>query len=286
MVVLQNRSKMLAGLEKRLITALVLGLIVIGITLSGSVLLFSLLLALFISLGAWEWLGLSRVSSRTGKTVFPAAVLLSMLFFYLFHAPVWDNYLTLGGVLVWCLGFVMVITYQLGRPLIPDLPFMRLVIGVIILLPAWINLFVLYNGENGIERVLLFFILIWLVDSSAYFVGSSIGRHQLASKVSPGKSWEGFWGAMVAAILLAFAYSSYAGIYDSDTRIWLVILFMITMVFSVIGDLFISMFKRSVHLKDTSSLLPGHGGVLDRVDSLLAAAPVYVFGFNLLGDRL
>jgi phosphatidate cytidylyltransferase len=269
-------------LKQRLLTALVLGSIFIAIIITGSQLLFAILLVLFVMLAAWEWAGLSGVVTQSHRVVYAilTAVITGLIFF------VTDNSLivNISGTLWWCLASVMVILYQYGRPAIPRNNYLKYLIGFFVLIPPSLGLIFLYGSTNGPQLVLLLFVLIWTVDSTAYFCGRKWGKRKLANRVSPGKSQEGFFASLVAAGILALIYAEFALISVMNTT-GLVILFIITAGFSAIGDLFESMYKRNANLKDSSRLLPGHGGVLDRIDSLTAAAPVYALGLWLLEAR-
>jgi len=124
--------------------------------------------------------------------------------------------------------------------------------------------------------------LVWCADIGAYFAGRRFGKAKLAPKVSPGKSWAGVYGGLVATTVLAIACSFYWGLNNSDRITLLLITLMVTAI-SVLGDLFESMVKRHRGIKDSSQLLPGHGGVMDRIDSLTAAVPLFVLSLKLTG---
>ncbi len=133
-----------------------------------------------------------------------------------------------------------------------------------------LNIFTWTN--SGMEYVLMMFIMIWLNDTGAYCVGSQFGRRRLCERLSPKKSWEGFWGGMIFCILSGLIY---ALVFSNGSNIFAWCLFgVLTCVMSTIGDLFESMLKRLAGVKDSGNLIPGHGGILDRIDSLLFVAPV------------
>jgi phosphatidate cytidylyltransferase len=132
---------------------------------------------------------------------------------------------------------------------------------------------------DGRTLLLYLLVLIAAADVGAYFGGRSLGRHKLAPRVSPGKTWEGFIAGMLAA---AAAAAAGAALFGAPIGPWIAVC-VVTALVSVVGDLAESMFKRRVGLKDSSNLLPGHGGVLDRVDSLTAAGPMFLLGLHLLG---
>ena len=275
---------MLVGIEKRIITSLLLGLIVVGTIITGSSQLFTLLMLTFVAIAAWEWLGLSQLHPKNPVITYLACLSALICVYYILDALKQPLLIAIAAVLIWSLAFAVILAYQHGKAFSITKTF-KLVIGLVMLAIAWNSLTMLYKANNGSELVLLLFILIWTVDSSAYFIGTYFGKHRLASRVSPAKSWEGFLGSMLVSVLLAGTYSVYASIDKISYQITLIVIFLVTAAFSVIGDLFISVMKRDAHMKDTGSILPGHGGILDRLDSLIAAAPVYAGSFFLIGDR-
>lgn len=159
---------------------------------------------------------------------------------------------------------------------------MAFITGLLVLIPAWTGLVWIHQLDRGPYLVLSLLILIWIADSSAYFAGRRWGRHKLAPAVSPGKTREGAYGALAGGlcwgVTLAFWYAPTGGL-----GIGLVLLCLVTVLASIIGDLYESLIKRERGLKDSGALLPGHGGILDRIDSLTAAAPVFALGLYVLG---
>jgi phosphatidate cytidylyltransferase len=149
----------------------------------------------------------------------------------------------------------------------------------LILVPAWLAVASLHgSGPDGPFYALYLFMMIWLADTAAYFSGRYWGKNKLAPRVSPGKSWEGVLGALAAVVIYAAIAGYFMGIFKlgvNKALIFLAISFFAVLV-SVLGDLAESMFKRQAHLKDSGTLFPGHGGVLDRFDSLTAAAPWFL----------
>jgi phosphatidate cytidylyltransferase len=140
------------------------------------------------------------------------------------------------------------------------------------LLPAWVALLALLRAtDRGIEYLLFVLVIIWAADIGAYFTGRRFGRTKLAVEVSPGKTWEGFAGGLAAAGLVAAIGARWLDL----PELILVPVGLSVAAISVVGDLTVSMFKRHAHLKDSGSLFPGHGGVLDRVDSITAGVPLF-----------
>jgi phosphatidate cytidylyltransferase len=184
------------------------------------------------------------------------------------------------GVVFWCLAAWLVMSFPVTQTLWGTRPRTALM-GLFTLLPVWCALIQLKYLNNAGYLVLAVIALVSIADIGAYFVGRAWGSSKLAPRVSPGKSWAGFWGGMCASALLTCLLLLPVNALVEPLNPLAVVLLLLTgvvvAVFSVFGDLFESMLKRSQGMKDSGSLLPGHGGVLDRIDSLTAAAPVFVF---------
>jgi phosphatidate cytidylyltransferase len=166
---------------------------------------------------------------------------------------------------------------------------LRALMGLFVLIPAWVGLNHLRTGSfqfgelnNSLLAILYVFFVVWVADIGAYFAGRAFGKAKLAPKVSPGKSWAGVWGGLVAVAVLAVAASLIADAGVVQT-VLLVLASLVTGLVSVLGDLLESMLKRFRGIKDSSQLLPGHGGIMDRIDSLTAAIPVFALMITLLG---
>ena len=161
---------------------------------------------------------------------------------------------------------------------------MRNLMGLLVLAPAWMAAVYLVSLPRGGGLIVVMVLVVAAADIGAYFSGRAWGKHKLAEVVSPKKTWEGFWGGMVASSLLALLLWSQLPkqqAHISLTEVLVVVL--VTALVSVVGDLTVSMVKREAGVKDSGSLLPGHGGVLDRLDSLCGAAPVFALGLLLVG---
>jgi len=271
--------------QKRLMTAGVLIVIFISVLYSGSPVLFKILIAAFLIVAAWEWSALAAVENTRYRAGFLTLVILMAAYVYHAVTPDWRLFLIIISLVTWLTALCLVIGFQSGKMIMPEQTPIRLAAGLVVILLAWGTFLLLYQGKDGLERILVLFILIWLVDSSAYFVGRSIGKHKLASHVSPAKTWEGFAGSLGVAVLVGLTYGLLMDTRPVEMALLLMVI-LVTTFFSLIGDLFISMLKRRVHIKDTGHLLPGHGGVLDRIDSLLAALPIFAAGIWLVGERL
>ena len=193
----------------------------------------------------------------------------------------WPAPMVLLALACWLVAAVWVWRYE-RRGVSPRLgTIAHMVFGMVIIIVAWWAISVLHHHAGG-SGVLALFVLIWTADTAAYFAGRRFGRRKLAPRVSAGKTWEGVWGALIAVAAMALVVSAWipgAG----QGRFQYVLLALLTVSISILGDLTESLFKRLSGKKDSGTWLPGHGGVLDRIDSLTAAAPVYVTGLAWLG---
>jgi len=269
-------------LLQRVITALVLiPLVIIGV-LQLSTLTLALILSLLVLLGGLEWIQLATLESLLQKLLFLLALAASMAgYAAIFHTfPLWILPGTLLFAMFWVLVALKLFRYRSSATVIPG-RLVKSLLGLLVLVPAWGALWVVHGlYADGPYLVLFLMVLIWVADSGAYFAGRRWGRVKLAPDISPGKTREGVYGALAGAVLCgALLY----GVRPETGSLPLLLLFAVVIaLFSVVGDLFESLLKRQAGLKDSGTLLPGHGGVLDRIDSLTAAAPVFLFGLLLL----
>jgi phosphatidate cytidylyltransferase len=248
--------------------------VVFGVAITAALLLFSppvtaAVLAVLWLAGVWEWAGFAKleVAGRVGYTVV-FAVAMALGWWVLGEQGL--SLLLLAAMAWWVLALVLVVRY----PRSFSSMFVALA-GIVVLLPSW-ALLVRLHGEGALGAQLAFTLLmiVWAADVGAYAFGRWLGRTKLAPAVSPGKTWEGVTGGLLAAGLAAGLAAQWLALPASR----LVVLGIATALISVLGDLTQSMFKRNVGLKDSGKLLPGHGGVLDRIDSLTAAVPAFIVG--------
>jgi phosphatidate cytidylyltransferase len=264
-------------LRQRVITACVLALIALWVVLKLPAAGFGAVLLAVLLLCAWEWAGLAGLAQPRGRLLYGGLVLAPILAVW----PLTGRAAFMAGLMVpvfaaWC-GVLVWLWRYAEWPEHPDRPFAVGAAGVAALAAAWAALMGLRH-EFGPGHVLFLLMLIWVADIGAYFAGRRWGRRKLAPTISPGKTWEGVWGA--AAATLAFALIGAAALGVGARWPGFVVICIITVGFSIVGDLFESMLKRRRGVKDSGSLLPGHGGVLDRLDSLIAAAPVFLLGWH------
>ncbi|WP_277587968.1 phosphatidate cytidylyltransferase [Pseudomonas chlororaphis] len=258
-------------LKQRIITALIL----LPIALCGFFLLegsaFALFIGLVVTLGAWEWARLAGFEAQSTRIAY--AVVVAALLFLMQLLPGIAPWVLGAAVLWWGLATFLVLTYPRTREHWAGAA-AKLVIGLLILLPAWQGLVFIKQQPLGNWLIMAVMVLVWGADIGAYFSGKAFGKRKLAPQVSPGKSWEGVYGGL----LLSLVITAVVGLVV-DWSVGQIILGLlgaaIVVFISVIGDLTESMFKRQAGIKDSSNLLPGHGGVLDRIDSLTAAIPVF-----------
>ena len=239
---------------------------------------FTAFVALVMLLGGWEWARLVGLVNQHERVAYGLALVVG---FWLLQAiiPVW---LVLFVALAWWLqAGRMVLNYPVC---VVDWGGIRrqLLMGALILLPAGVALIWLKDQERANLLILTVMLMVWAADIGAYFAGRALGKRKLAPAVSPGKSREGVYGGLVASGLLALCCGLVLGLSGGKLLVFLVAA-QVIVVFSVLGDLTESMFKRNAGIKDSSNLLPGHGGVLDRIDSLTAALPLFALFFYLTG---
>lgn len=271
-------------LSTRIATAaVVVPLVVLGI-LYLPTLAIALVFAAFMLVGAWEWAGLLRLTS-TARIVFVAVVALTLMLVAGLRSHTWmlgiEN-LFIGLACIWWLFAIYWISrFPDGWATIIGRLDAGVVIGVITLVAPAAAVTYLHQSDDGALLLLTFFVLVWAADTGAYFAGRALGRHKLAAQVSPGKTWEGAIGGLFTSIIIAGLGAWLLGYMPQQALAFICLGAWIAAI-SVVGDLTISMFKRQANLKDSGTLFPGHGGVLDRLDSVLAAAPWFVAGLHWL----
>jgi phosphatidate cytidylyltransferase len=267
-------------LKQRMITGLLLIGFFIWDILTFTSFWVGLLFAFVTMIAAWEWAKLCGWREQWQRWSYAAAILLGLLCLFLLYqqARLMTVSVSLGIALIfWLYALYWVVQYQQGRDLLPNSVWVRSALGGVLFLPTWLSLYQLHLIYSG-GWLLLFLGLIWSGDTGAYAAGRLWGRHKLAYRVSPGKTWEGIGGAVVTAVLIGSIF----GWFWFNQTILATLLFMLlcvlTVLISVLGDLLESLFKRKMNVKDSSRILPGHGGVLDRVDSLTSATPFFLAG--------
>jgi phosphatidate cytidylyltransferase len=293
-------------LLQRILTALVLApLIVVAIfykpdphlVLFSFVSPFSIVMAMIVLIGAWEWTNLISMDKLWAKLLFLVMMIVPMV-----GITLWTQFLELmatvlewqelkeySGVIDWVV-FAPVLLWVLIMILIRKVPeqclqmdlkiYYKALTGWFVLLAAWMFISRLH-ALYGAEMVMYFLLLIWAADIAAYFTGKKFGKNKLSPVISPGKTVEGMYGALGSAVITAIClglYYKFPVLNASD----FVLLSVLTVLISIYGDLFFSLVKRQKGVKDSGSILPGHGGILDRIDSVIAAAPFFYAGIFLI----
>ena len=275
-------------LKQRVITALVLIAILLPALFAPMAWPFALLSLALIAVAGWEW---GRLNGAAGASLVIGALVAGACV-----AALWVGWAAAPPRMAWWLAFLVwvlggVFVLRGGVPAWPAVPaWLRCVIGVVLLFTAWLAL--ASARSIGVNFILSVFCLVWAADIAAYFGGKAFGRRKLAPGISPGKSWAGVWSGMLGALALAAFWlwldtafkmdsmSLYMRLYGRFGVAGLVLIVVFLAAMSVVGDLFESLVKRAAGAKDSSNLLPGHGGVLDRVDALL---PVFPIAMALIG---
>jgi phosphatidate cytidylyltransferase len=253
------------------LTAVVLVAVLLGVMLGLPPIATIWLLTVLILIGAWEWaafIGNGSAPARAGFTVSVAVLLIACLYFYATN-PGFVR-VTMAVAMAWWIVAFLWVCLAPGR--VP--PWAAAVAGVLALVPCWLALVYVTFTTDSAYWVLFTLALVWAADTGAFFAGRWLGRVPLAPRVSPKKTWEGVLGGMVTSALVAWMAASY--VFSVD--LWPFVGTCIAVAaISIVGDLTESMLKRAVGLKDSGSVFPGHGGMLDRIDSVTAAAPALVF---------
>ncbi len=264
-------------LKQRVITGVILVAVVLAFLFWLSPAWFMGGTVALVLLAAWEWATLASIERPVSKLIFMVMILVCLwLSLFLPLIP------TLAISAVWWLcALVLVLCYP-GAKFLWQSREVRIILGILVLIPFWLAINVLRTSvTHGAILILFLFCLVWAADTGAYFAGRWWGSVKLMPKVSPGKTWQGFFGGLLLSLLVGVIGLSWLKIDFSE---WWAVLLMITLlnIFTVVGDLFESMLKRHCQMKDSGSILPGHGGILDRIDSLVAATPLFLLGFLLL----
>ncbi len=269
-------------LKQRVITAIVLAVVLVGTILMPDPLWTRILFAGVLFASTRELLTLTLNSAGLPTVI--ASALFALLFWWSLSVaePILIFWQSLAGLVLWMLIACALFGYRHSGNW--SLLARVLVLGLgLDLLWICVHGLVYLHQVYGAEMLLYLFSLVWVADIGAYFSGRKFGKHTLAPAISPGKTWEGLGGGLVASfvwILLIYQVSSGWGLG------WLQFLLIgiVTSLMSVVGDLFESILKREAGVKDSGNLLPGHGGILDRIDSIIAASPVFVAGILLAGS--
>lgn len=239
--------------------------------------LFSFITVMLVLAAAWEWSRLAGLSKFLLRIVYIALIALSLFLATLI--PFY--YLLIASAISWFVALGWLIVYTSQQLQFRQSSFLACSLGLVMLPSCWAALNFLCFIPIRPWWLLIVLFIIWGADTGAYFIGCRWGKHKLAPFISPGKSIEGVCGAFLSTVIIAFFLLSFLKL-NLHQGIWLISILILTTISAIIGDLFESMLKRQQGLKDSGALLPGHGGILDRIDSLIAAVPIFALGIHYL----
>ncbi|PID45726.1 MAG: phosphatidate cytidylyltransferase [Proteobacteria bacterium] len=262
-------------LKQRVVTGIIMAVVVFAaVLLLPSKYFMIASLAVILSVGGWEWgrlIGLDEMPRVVAVIGLISVAIMSQV-----AGLSW--YVIAIGVVWWVTILGLLTIYRQGSTFYSSRRWILRLSAVLVLIPAWLAIVRLQHHDPRLVLYLVF--LVAAMDTGAYFVGKSIGKNKLASHLSPGKTIEGVKGGLAAALLFAVLGASFFGFHGVEW-VYFLLLSLLVAALSVAGDLFESLIKREAGQKDSGSLLPGHGGVLDRIDGLLAALPVFVLGLSV-----
>ena len=284
-------------LIKRIITASILAPLIILAIFKLPPEYFSLIWGAVILLAAWEWANLSSINSIVGKILFLVSLIIPMAIIYkwmqflgfvveklempeLFEYSGILDWFAIGPIIWWILAMILIRNAAESLLKLEVKTVFNIILGWFILFSAWMFLSRLRDLYEP-DMTVYFMLLIWAADIAAYFVGKKFGIIKLAPEISPGKTVVGMYGALAVAAVCGISLGVFYGFTFMNTSDF-VLLSLFTVLISIYGDLFFSLAKRKRGVKDSGTLLPGHGGILDRIDSMIAAAPLFYAGVTLI----
>lgn len=259
----------------RILTAIVLIFFTLLVLFVFPAYVFLAISALILLYGAWEWSRLTRHKGLLYNIIYLFCVFIISILLVNHLAA--EAIAIVAAIMWWLIQFVFVLSFPRAKVVAAN-PCFAALSGLFIMIPCWLSVVNLYYLSP--IYLLALFLIIWGADSFAYFTGRIWGKTKMIPNISPGKTWAGFYGAIIFS--LVFAVICY--IVSEPFRFhfgYLLLLFVLTTAFAILGDLVESMYKRVYGVKDSGNILPGHGGLLDRIDSLTAAAPFFLLGFAL-----
>lgn len=286
-------------LKQRIITALVLAPAAIAAIFYLPLVYFAILFLAILAIGSWEWGPLMGLNSTGYRLSFVATNIALIAGIWVIVSPneIWLNSNTIHdfalsilwlAVAWWLISAFLMFSYPKTSSFWSKYRTIRGMFGCLTLIPTWLSFMVIRTNDyqidsyHGAQLLMLLFVMVWSADVGAYFVGKSFGKNKLMPNVSPGKTFEGFIGGIIAACILV-ALTAYLLSWSQEQALKALLVTILITTVSVLGDLNESMFKRQAGVKDSGSILPGHGGILDRIDSLTATAPVFALCYVLFG---
>ena len=269
-------------LKYRLLTAFLMGPLILWAIYAMPENFFALFSFILVSIGAWEWGAFAGWIKPLQRGLFFTVNILLFVTVLLLQNTQLNLAVISASLLWWLICIPLLLFFPFKKTNLLQTQAVKSVVGIVLLLGTLVSMVMIRNNpEYGSEFVLYLILIIWFADSGAYFAGRALGKNKLIPNVSPGKTWEGVVGAIVVSLIVAVVSLELLNI-PSSHSIWFITITFITVVYSIVGDLSESMFKRMANLKDSGSLLPGHGGMLDRIDSLMSGLPVFLTGLWLM----
>jgi len=263
-------------LKKRIATAVILIAVLVGVILLLPPVATVVAVTLMVLAGAWEWSAFLRAPGTWIRILYVLVIAALLPITWNISGSSSGRTLLLSIALLWWIGALAWIIFAPHRAT----PWTAAFAGILALVPAWTALIRMrLDMTQGAEWILFALVLVWAADVGAYFAGRRFGRHKLAPNVSPGKTWEGALGGVLLSVFVAVGGSAWFSI----PVLAFLPLCIIVVAFSIVGDLTESLLKRFAGVKDSGKLFPGHGGVMDRIDSVTAAAPLLFCGLIALG---
>ena len=269
-------------LKYRIITAAILIPLVILSILYASTQGFTYGLSIVLFIAAFEWNNFVNYKNKINGWFF--SIVVTGCFLYLEYLADLQliQYVIYLSLIWWLISLPLLFTFPFKSTHLLQKKPIRIVVGFLVLLSTFLALNLLRNSvDYGSDYILYLLILIWIADSAAYFTGRTWGKHKLIPNVSPGKSWEGVAGALIATLIAAIVAVDLFNLSSAESSLF-IFATLITVAYSIVGDLSESMFKRMANIKDSGHILPGHGGILDRIDSLTSGLPVFLAGLWLM----
>jgi phosphatidate cytidylyltransferase len=269
-------------LLQRILTALVLAPLAILIILLPDTGIFGAIVALAFLAAWWEWAQLSGLKNLAGRIVLLVVAAAAFVLLWLAQDTAWTPWLLAGGVAWWIVACLWLRHFAFAAAPTRENLALKLIAGAFVIFPTWVALTSIHaRVPHGHWWTLLALVIVWASDIGAYTSGRSFGKRKLAPQISPGKTWAGAYGAMVAGVLVAELGGWLLGVRGA-ALLGLAVLAAITVAVSIVGDLIESLMKRHAQVKDSGSIFPGHGGLMDRLDSVFAALPIFAAGLLLL----
>lgn len=274
-------------LKYRLLTAFLMGPLILWAIYAMPEKYFALFALVLLSLGAWEWsIFAGWVKPLQRGIYFVVNIALFTTVLYLQNNDLQNNELNISivsaSLLWWAICIPLLLSFPFKKDNFLHKKFIKSLVGIVLLTGTFVSMILIRNNPDyGSQFILYLILIIWFADSGAYFAGRSLGKNKLIPNVSPGKTWEGVAGAFVTTLIVSVVALNLLNIPSSQTIIFIVIT-QVTVLYSIVGDLSESMFKRMANVKDSGHILPGHGGILDRIDSLMSGFPVFFAGLWLM----